>query len=155
MARDHARVLLSIWGDDDWRSLPAAAQRTYILALSQPGLSYAGVVPYLPGRWSKLAPDTSQPAIRRSVATLAERRYVVLDEDTEELLLRTFVRHDNVLRFPNVAVAMARQFRQIASPQIRTAFLDELHDLAMRPETSDLPGWAKPEVSALLLEERT
>ena len=54
MARDHARVLVSIWGDDDWRDLPAAAQRIYIVALSQPGLSYAGVTPYLPGRWANL-----------------------------------------------------------------------------------------------------
>lgn len=145
---------MSIWGDDDWRGLPAAAQRIYIVALSQPGLSYAGVTPYLPGRWANLAPDTSPAAIRKGVAMLAERRYVVVDHDTEELLLRTFVRHDNVLRFPNVAVAMARAYKQIASPAIRSAFLIELHDLAQRPDTKDLPGWAKPEVAALLLEPR-
>lgn len=154
MARDHARVLVSVWGDDDWRSLPATAQRIYILALSQPGLSYAGVTPYLPGRWANLAADTSAAAIRKGVATLVDRRYVVVDQDTEELLLRTFVRHDNVLRFPNVAVAMARAYRQIASPAIRSAFLIELHDLAQRPDTKDLPGWTKPEVAALLLEPR-
>lgn len=154
MARDHARVLVSIWGDADWRELPAAAQRLYILALSQPELSYAGVVPYLPGRWSGFCSDTSQPAIRRGIATLVDRRYVVLDDSTDELFLRTFVRHDNVLRFPNVAVSMARAFRQISSPTIRSAFLEELHDLAERPDTKDLPGWTRNEVAALLMEER-
>lgn len=154
MARDHARILVSIWGDDDWRKLPAAAQRVYLLALSQPGLSYAGVVPYMPGRWSNLAPDTSLPAIKKAVHTLTERRYVIADEATDELFLRTFVRHDNILRFPNVAVAMARAYRQIISPPIRAAFLTELHALSTRPDTADLPGWTKDEVAALLLEER-
>lgn len=153
MARDHARILLSIWGDDDWRDLPAASQRVYLLALSQPGLSYAGVVPYLPGRWSKLASDTSPGHIRKALGILEERRYVVLDADTEELLIRTFVRNDNVLRFPNVAVSMARAYRQIASHSIRAAFLAEIRNLRERPDTRNLPGWSRDEVAALLLDK--
>jgi len=153
MARDHARVLVSIWGDDDWRALPAQAQRVYILALSQPGLSYAGVVPYLPGRWSKLSSDTSPASIKRSLNILEERDFVVIDTDTEELFIRTFVKNDNVLRFPNVAVSMARAYRQIASTAIRKSFIAELRDLANKPETKDLAGWTHVEVAALLLEK--
>lgn len=153
MARDHARVLVAVWGDRDWRALPSQAQRVYILALSQPGLTYAGVAPYSVGGWAKLATDTSQNAIRKAVNALEERRYVVVDEETDELFIRTFVRHDNVLRFPNVAVAMARAYHQIVSPEIRHRFLIEIRELANGTNTKDLPGWDKPEVAQLLLEE--
>jgi hypothetical protein len=152
MARDHARLLVSIWGDDDWRALPASAQRVYMLAISQPGLSWAGVVPYLPGRWSTHAADTSVASIKKAVAVLEERRFVVVDAATEELFIRTFVKNDNVLRFPNVAINMARAYRQIASPGIRSAFLDELRRLADNPETRDLKGWEQLEVAAILAE---
>lgn len=152
MARDHARMLVSIWGDEDWKRLPANAQRAYTLALSQPGVSWAGVVPYQPGRWSNLAADTSVAAIKRAVTVLAERRFVVVDQATEELFIRTFVKNDNVLRFPNVAINMARAYSQIASPVIRKAFLIELRRLADLPETRDLKGWEMPEVAALLAE---
>lgn len=152
MARDHARMLVSIWGDEDWKRLPANAQRAYTLALSQPGVSWAGVVPYQPGRWANLAADTSVAAIKRAVTVLAERRFVVVDQATEELFIRTFVKNDNVLRFPNVAINMARAYSQIASPVIRKAFLIELRRLADLPETRDLKGWEMPEVAALLAE---
>lgn len=152
MARDHARMLVSRWGDEDWKCLPASAQRVYDLALSQPGMSWAGVVPYQPGRWSNLASDTTVTAIKRAVTVLVERRFVVVDAATEELFIRSFVKNDNVLRFPNVAVNMARSYAQIASPVIRKAFLVELRRLADNPETRDLKGWEQPEVAALLAE---
>lgn len=152
MARDHARMLLSRWGDEDWKRLPGAAQRVYDLALSQPGMSWAGVVPYQPGRWASLASDTTPAAIKRNIGILIERRFVIVDATTEELFIRSFVKNDNVLRFPNVAVNMARSYAQIASPIIRKAFLVELRRLADNPETRDLKGWEQPEVAALLAE---
>lgn len=156
MARDHARVYCSIWGDRDWRTLPSSAQRLYILAFSQLDLSTAGVVAYRPAAWAELAADTTPAAIKKAAKVLEERGYIVIDEATAEVFVRTFVRHDRVLRQPNVATNMARAARQIVSPKIRRAFDQALVQLR-DDDDPDTPmkGWSQPEVATLLMEART
>lgn len=152
MARDSARLLLGIWRDADFVALPSGAQRLYLLALSQPNLSWAGVVPYTPARWAGLAPDTTPTRIRRDARVLAEARFVVVDESTEEMLVRTYVMHDRVLRSPNVTVAMTKAAHLIVSPVVRKAFMRELVRLAsVEPEA---PGWSSQPVRDLLEEAR-
>lgn len=156
MARDHARIYCSIWGDRDWRSLPSKAQWLYMLAFSQLDLSTAGVVAYRPAAWAELADDTTTAGIKKAAKVLEERGYIVIDEATAEVFVRTFVRHDRVLRQPNVATNMARAARQIVSPKIRAAFdraLVQLRD-DDDPE-APMKGWSQPEVASLLLEART
>lgn len=150
MAREHARLQCAIWQDADFIALPAAAQRLYMLALSSPELSYAGVVPYTPSRWSRLAPDTTAAQVRRHVALLADARFVVVDESTEEMLIRTYVRHDGILRSPNVTVAMTKAAHRIVSPVIRRAFMRELVRLHRADE--DSPAWRSDRLRVLLEE---
>ena len=50
MARSEARVLVSIWSDPDWLALTSTAQRAYLLLLSQPKLSLAGCLDWMPQR---------------------------------------------------------------------------------------------------------
>lgn len=126
MAREHARLMTRIWFDDDWRTLSTDAQRVYLLAISQQDMSYAGVVPYRPKRWASLSKRTTVARIRSAVAELEAGGYVVVDEDTEELLVRTFIRHDRVLAVPNVARAMVRAYRAIVSDHLRDRVLGEL-----------------------------
>jgi hypothetical protein len=156
MARDHARVYCAIWGDPDWRALPPTAQRLYLLALSQRDISHAGVVAFTPARWAALAANTSTASIRRDARLLEERDYVVLDEATEELLIRTFIRHDRVLVVPNVAIAMARAARLIVSPKIRRAFYEVLVQLRDDDDpVTPMNGWKAAEVAGLLIEARS
>jgi len=153
MARDHARIKCAIWADPDFTGLPASAQRTYFLALSQPGLNYAGVVPYTPGRWSRLAAGTTPAAIRRDIRTLEDAGYVVVDDGTEELLIRTFVKHDGIMRLPNVAKAMVKAARGIVSPVVREAFCSSLRDLhreRLDKPDDDERGWTVDGVAELL-----
>jgi hypothetical protein len=142
MAREHARLLTAVWFDEDWRNLGAEAQRVYMLAISQQDMTYAGVVPYRAKRWAELAKKTTAAGIRRAVSELESAAYVVTDEATEELLVRTFIRHDRVLAVPNVARAMVRAFRTIASHHLRDTVLAELARdyLAGDDETRD-KGW--------------
>lgn len=156
MARDHARVYCDIWGDPDWRDLPDSAQRLYLLALSQRDISHAGVVAFTPARWAALAANSTTGGVRKAARLLEERDYVVLDETTDELLIRTFIRHDRVLLVPNVAIAMARAARLIVSPKVRRAFdevLVQLHD--DDDPVAPMNGWKAAEVAALLIEART
>lgn len=156
MARDHARIYCSIWGDKDFIALPGEAQRLYLLVLSQRDLSNAGTIAYTPAKWARMSPNTT-PAMTRKTAKLLEKsRFIVIDEHSEELLIRTFVRHDRVLAQPNVSVNMANSANLIVSEKIRRAFLDEL--LALHEDDdpqSPMPGWAKPQVAGLLMEARS
>ena len=127
MARKEARLFTSIWSDrDDFCVLPAHAQRVYFLALSQPDLSYCGVLSYTAHRWAALASDTTAKSIRSAVTTLTERGYFLTDETTEEVLIRSFIRHDGILRSPNLIVAMGYDWERVHSEGLRKAILEGL-----------------------------
>lgn len=119
MARDHARILLSVWGDSAWCGLTERQQRLYWTLLTQRGLSYAGVVDFTPSRLARLAKDSTVASVRRTIAELETARYVETDADTDEILLRTFVRHDGLLDSPNMTKAMVRDRFLIVSDRLR------------------------------------
>lgn len=141
MARTHARIYAAIWQDADFIALPAEAQRVYMLALSQPGVSFCGVVSFTARRWSNMAGDSTPESIRAAVAVLETHGFVVVDEDAEELWIRSFVRHDGVLESPNLVKRMWRDVPGIFSASIRDAFLSSLPEDAWIDESE---GIAKP-----------
>ena len=53
MARDHGRIMCSIWDDKEFLKLDAAVQRTYFLLISEPSISNAGVVMLTLRRWAQ------------------------------------------------------------------------------------------------------
>jgi hypothetical protein len=126
MARGEARLKTSIWQDQDFIGLSSNAQRLYMLALSQPDLSYCGVVSYTPRRWARLAPDTTEKTLERASSELAEARFVLIDEDTEELCIRSFVKHDGLLKSPNLRTAMHRDLASVHSERLRKEITEGL-----------------------------
>lgn len=139
MARDHARVKTSIW-DGDFTNLRIAEQHLYLALMSNKGLSRCGVVDYIPSRFDHLAADMTASKFAKAIAGLCAARFVVLDERTQELLLRTYVRHDGVLDRGNMGKAVGTAFEAVVSPRIKRAVVDELARL-MR-DKPDLLGWA-------------
>ena len=139
MARDHARINLAIWSDDDWRDLTPAAQHLYFVLLTQPTLTYAGVADWRPARLRALAGEWDGETFDRAASELARNLYIVVDEDTEEALIRSFVRHDGLMKQRNMAVSMVRAYEAIASKGIRGVFVHELGRL--RESDPDLGGW--------------
>lgn len=135
MARSEARIYCRVWGDPDFRSLSADAQRVYFLALSQPGLTFCGVIDYTPRRWARLASDTTPETIEKAVRELEEKRYVVVDESTEELWVRSFTKNDGVLNSPNLVKAMWKDYAQVLSEPIRKGFEEGLPE----PFKSEVP----------------
>ena len=150
MARDHARVSLSVWADDDWRDLSPAAQHLYFVLLTQPTLSYAGVADWRPARIRALASPWRRDGFDRAAVELARRLYIVVDEETEEVLIRSFVRHDGLMKQRNMAVSMVRAYEAIASKGIRAVFVHELARL--RESDPELAGWVS---CAHLLDNRS
>ena len=96
MARQFARIDLNIWDNDDFRQLSGEAQRLYMMLLSYRTTSSAGMLPIQPTRWARHSETTTPEDIRMSLAELIERRYVVVDLRSEELLIRSFIYHDGL-----------------------------------------------------------
>ncbi|GAA3223068.1 hypothetical protein [Actinocorallia longicatena] len=144
MARDHGRIHWAMWNDQDFRDLDGDAQRLFMLALTQPGLSYAGVVPYTLRRWSQLARDSTVPKLRKAVTALEKARYVVVDEDAEELLIRSFIRNDGLLDSPNICRAMVKDFAAVGSSLLRSVIVCEIYRLATEnPRQGNAKSWSE------------
>ena len=130
MARDHARLLVTIWRDDDFTSLSASAQRMFMLLLSQPRLSLCGALDYTPERWAALAEDTDVADVEDAIGQLEDARVVVVDRGAAELVIRTFVRYDGVCKSPNLIQGLWKAWRALFSDAIRSAIVAELPDVA-------------------------
>ncbi len=125
MSRSYAKVYRDIWADPDFTAQPAAAQYLYLFLLSQPNLNAAGVLPLTVRRWAAIAGQVKVEHIESDLAILASRRYVLTDYDTEELLIRTYVRNDEIWRIPNTLRAVVRDAGRVASPVLRQALAGE------------------------------
>jgi hypothetical protein len=126
MARRYAQIALDVWSDPDFRQLSHGAQWLYWLLISQPTMSAAGVLPLQERRWAKLAADTGRDDVEKLLAELDAARYVLVDEDTEEALVRSYLRNDGSWRLPNLAKTAFTQARQIVSARLRAAMVEEL-----------------------------
>lgn len=138
MARSHGRILSGIWQDPDFRALPAEPQRMYLFLLSQPNLTHAGLLPLTVRRWASAALDLTPERVRAALAALEAARFVVVDGDAEELLIRTLVRNDGVWKQPKVMIRMGEDAREITSARLRAAFVTEMHRLPLdqlKPDT--------------------
>lgn len=138
MARSHGRIMASIWAPgSDFTQLPGDPQRLYMFLVSQPDLSHAGLMPLRIRRWAASAADWKPETVRDALSILEAARYVVVDEDTEELLIRTFVRNDGVHKQPKVMVRMGEDARQMMSPKLRAVFGEEMRKLPPDEMTAD------------------
>lgn len=94
MARSHAKLSCSVWTDSDHRSLSMAAQWLYAYLLAHPKLTIVGVLDVSLARWARQCPDASPDVLRGALDELVTIGHVKVDWDTEELMFRTFTRHD-------------------------------------------------------------
>lgn len=139
MARDHARIRLDIWEDDDWRDLTHDGQWLYMHLLSSPALSFAGVGDWRPARISGAARDLSAARVEEFAVELEVEQFILVDRDTEEVLIRSWVKHDGLMKSPNMAVAFAKAHAAVASRVLRAVIVDQLH--LLQEAQPDLKGW--------------
>jgi len=148
VAREHANIRLDMWGDADWRALSRDAQWLYELLLTHPDTNRAGVSDWRPGRLAKMAAGTTADDIRRIAAELEQRFFVVIDEDTEEILVRSYVKYDGVLKQPNMTVTMVNDWAGVASSRLRAVVAFEVQKVkAARP---DMPAWRLERIETLM-----
>lgn len=141
MAREFAQIRLSIWMDHDFTRLTTEQQLVYLMLSSQPTINLAGVLDYLPGRLARLSGGLTAGKVGRVIAELEEQSFVFLDEDTDELLVRSLIRTSGAWKTPNSAQAIALNVQQVMSRKLRSVLLTELHRTAQ--EAMDAGQWEK------------
>lgn len=148
MARSHFQMKLTIWDDDDFLDLTPLEQHLYVVLNSHRSLSNCGVADWRPNRLVTRARTWTEEQARDAAAVLIERLFVLVDEDTEEVLVRSWVRHDGLMKQPKMATAMAAAYGEVASRALRGVIIHEL--LRLREEEPDLKGWGSEKALELL-----
>lgn len=143
MARNHARLLLSVWDDPNWLGLTSQQHDVYAALLTTNDLSWCGVAPLLPQRLVGWSADLTLRKVQAALDVLSSQqagRFLIIDETTAEVGVRTFVRHDDLMKQPNVVKAMLKDLAKVRSRTIRDAIVHELR--RKHAEDSELKGWA-------------
>lgn len=144
MARTHGKLFCSIWSDRDFRALDRAAQGMYAFLVSQDRLDYAGVLQITLRSWAAAAAGLTVAEVEDTLDVLEKHRFIIVDRDTEELMIRTFIRRDELWRQPKMMLAVVAAAQKIQSPRLRLALLAELdrlplHELPNEPTKSGGP----------------
>lgn len=139
MARNHMRLLVTVWEDPEWLALPSSHQTAYLALCSSQDLSWCGVHPLLPQRLVGTSRDMTERKVAEALKSLASKRFLVVDEKTAEISVRTFVRHDGILGQPNVTKAMVRALNMVRSKKIRASVKTELARVLQ--EHPQAKGW--------------
>lgn len=129
MARSFAAVYHRIWADPSWRSLDVDAQHLYLLLISQDNLNLAGVLPLQIRKWSKCVHGWDETVVGDALDRLRADHFVIMDDDTEEVLVRTFVRNSGAYKTPGMLTSILKFAESIHSPGLRRVLAVELGKL--------------------------
>ena len=124
--REYAQLKLSIWNDRDFTSLTVDAQLVYIMAMSHPTTNLAGVLDYAPTKFARLAGGFTVKRIAAAVDELKRARFVVTDDETGEMLVRSAVRASGAWKKPTTAASIANSVTNTFSDELRSVLADEL-----------------------------
>ncbi len=142
MARSHGRLFCRIW-DSDFTQLTRSAQGMYSFILSQPDLNQAGLIALRLRRWATMAAEETVDSVIHDLEALEAARFLVIDWDHEEVLVRTVFRNDGVYKQPNVMLAAGSDALEIRSPTLRAALLVELDRIPLDELSSEIRGKAE------------
>ncbi|WP_052493306.1 hypothetical protein [Rhodococcus sp. MEB064] len=129
MARDYGKILFTLFSDRDFRALTPNAQRVYTILLGEKQTNNAGLMPLMKSKWRKGSDYSTDEDIDGGLRELESNRYVFVDDDTEELLIRSFMRNDGVERIPNVMKNAMKVCRNVESPKLASILVREIERL--------------------------
>lgn len=139
MAHSFGVIQASLWDDeDDFVLLERGPQWLYEFLCTQENRNHAGVLPLTLTRWAGKAKNLTPDMLRADLAVLEKERYVVVDYRTEEVLIRSYIRRDNVWKAPRVMGSAVASAMQVASRRLRRVILAESFRIPLG-ELSDEP----------------
>ncbi len=131
--RQYAQIMKRIWTDEHWKQLSPNAQWLYTLLISQDSINYAGVLPLTVRRWTRLANGVTTEVVHgalEELRTATPSRFVIVDWDTEEVLVRTFIRNDELWKQPRMLAMACSQALTTQSGVLRGELGEELVKLS-------------------------
>lgn len=131
MARSEARLQFGCWRTG-LTGLGPHEKLLYCVLLTEPTLNHCGVGAVRMTRWAKDA-SLSIRETEKALAVLCDGEWVFVDDDTEELFVRSLIRNDGVVNQPYVLKGALREAVLTSSPRIRVALAAELRKLPPRP----------------------
>lgn len=143
MANSAGMLKESIWRDKDFRALPRTAQATYAQLISQKELDRAGMLPLQISKWVKGCDEMTETSLRDDLKILEARRFIFIDEDTDELFIRSYMRHSEVTKYPQYLKAALRCAGMVGSEFLRAELAAELRKLR-RADASKLADELNP-----------
>jgi hypothetical protein len=135
MAREYARIMTAIWRNAEFRALGETQQRAYLFLVTQPDISAAGVLALRVRRWADMSTSSTPDSLAQLLKELEAGRFIVVDWDAEELLIRSFIRWDGGFNNPKRKPVIIRDAEAVESARVRRA-------LAAEFEKCDLPPLA-------------
>jgi len=126
VSRDYAAIRPRIWSDVTFASQNPDAILLFLFLWTQSDLSYAGSIHMRLRQWARKLPGLGEDRVRAAVDVLAANGYVVVDDVTEELLIRSFVAEDELWKQPKMLALSVKQARTIESEHLRAAYGREL-----------------------------
>lgn len=146
MARDYARIMTAIWTNQDFRNLREPEQRMYLLLVTQADISAAGVLPLRLPRWARMSSSSSPEALADVLKALEAGRFIVVDWDEGELLIRSFIRWDGGFNNPKRRPVIVRAAEEVVSPSISRHLVTEFARVGITPTEPppDKPSGRKP-----------
>lgn len=129
MANAFAMIDEAIWRRDrDFRRLPRYAQCTFLQVLSQRDIDCAGILTFHVDLLAKGCDELTADRVWADLKALQAARFIYYDTDTDELLVRSYIRRI-AARSPNVLKAALKAARVVASPKLRSVLAAELRRL--------------------------
>lgn len=121
--RKASLVQTAIW-ETDFTTLSGQAKLVYLMLITQPTIMTTGMLAMSERRWRRYAGDD----LEASLDELSLRRFVWVDDDQEELVVRSWVKH-NVVGNSKMVKAARDQFRAITSARLRGLLVAEYPDV--------------------------
>lgn len=131
MANAAALINEGLWRKDkDFQRLPRLAQCTFCQVLSQKDLDTAGVLTLHLDLFAKACSELTTEQLMADFAVLEEHRFLFVDYDTDELLVRSYVRLVSATSPKNNAwKSVPKNARILASEKLRHELAVELRRL--------------------------
>lgn len=137
--RQYALIHRAILDDPSWRCLTRSQQNLYLLLLLKLSTNLCGIVDWRPKKLAVNASDMTVETIEADAVVLEKKLYIVRDEDTDEVLIRSFLRNDAPLKSSKTAIAVRSSYTDTASSRLRGVIVFELQRLYK--EQRDWQGW--------------
>ena len=131
---EYGKIFKRAWGDADFKALTCQQQLLYLKLVSQTDISLTNVLTLATIRWAGQTAGVTDKDIARTLAELEAARFIVCDRETQEVLVRSYVRNDLGWRSSKTMKAVKAAVGRILSPRLRGVVSAEL----LKVDTSGL-----------------